>query len=264
MDYVSHFRREVLAFEAAGRRAADGDGAPVVPSCPSWSVSDLILHLGGVHRYVAHVLANRLPEPPDTMDSAIFKLPADREGWPAPENPPHLGPVPRGLVDWFAQGAAELGSLFASSDPDERVWTWSDEQSVGFWLRMQSIEAAVHRWDAENATGTPEPVETELAADAVLQVFEVMAPSRRARMQAPPGTGERYRFRRTDGPGEWAVYFEGDDVRLVEASGACDVELAGAASDLMLFLWQRIPADRLEVKGDQGVLDRFFTLVPPV
>ena len=43
------------------------------------------------------------------------------------------------------------------------------------------------------------------------------------------------------------------------------VELAGTASDLMLFLWRRIPADRLDaVRGDRDVLDRYFTLVPPV
>lgn len=63
--------------------------------------------------------------------------------------------------------------------------------------------------------------------------------------------------------GDWTVYFEGD-VRLNESTGPCDVELAGTASDLMLFLWHRIPAVQLdEVKGDRGALDRYFTLVPP-
>jgi hypothetical protein len=52
--------------------------------------------------------------------------------------------------------------------------------------------------------------------------------------------------------------------RLNQGAQPCDVELAGTASDLTLFLWQRIPADQLEVQGDQGVLDRYFTLVPPI
>jgi hypothetical protein len=34
-------------------------------------------------------------------------------------------------------------------------------------------------------------------------------------------------------------------------------------SDLLLFLWHRIPADRLEVFGDAALLERFFELVPP-
>jgi hypothetical protein len=32
----------------------------------------------------------------------------------------------------------------------------------------------------------------------------------------------------------------------------------------MLFLWRRIPAERLDIAGDRNVLARYFTLVPPV
>ncbi|MGW7362522.1 maleylpyruvate isomerase family mycothiol-dependent enzyme [Streptomyces sp. NPDC054841] len=265
MDFTAHFRRETLAFEAAAREAAHFDDAPLVPSCPGWSMSDLIAHLGGVHLYVNHILRDLLRQPPDLAD-VFAGLPADRKGWPTPEStPPHRGPVPESLIDAYAKGAATLESHFRNSPPDAAVWTWSREQTVGFWLRMQTIEAAVHRWDAEAALGVPQPVDTELAEYAVRQNFEVMAPARRSRKQAPAGTGERYRFRRTDGTGRWTVHLDGDDVRLdADDDGPCDVELSGTASDLMLFLWHRIPADRLdEVTGDRGVLDRYFTLVPP-
>lgn len=127
---------------------------------------------------------------------------------------------------------------------------------------MQVIEAAVHRWDAENAVGAPGPIHEEIAADAITQTFEVMAPTRRAWTSAPPGAGERFRFLRTDGPGEWVVCFDGERVRL--GGEAFDVELAGTASELMLFLWQRIPAEALAVRGDKAVLDRYFELVPPI
>lgn len=264
MDFVPHFHREIVAFEAAARRAADADEAPLVLSCPGWSVSDLVAHLGGVHRGVTHIIRERLLEPLDTADLTFLELPADREGWPMPEHAPNRRPVPAGLIDWFADGAFALESLFSDCGPGEMVWTWSREQSTGFWLRMQTIEAAVHRWDAESAIGAAQPVEAELAGDAVGQTFEVMAPARRASGQAPPGSGERFRIRQTDGTGNWTVRFEGDDVWLTESTEPCDVELAGTASDLMLFLWQRIPADRLEVKGDRDVLDRYFTLIPPV
>jgi uncharacterized protein (TIGR03083 family) len=170
--------------------------------------------------------------------------------------------MPAGLVDWFHDGAAILHGLFRDRDPDEAVWTWSQEHTVGFWARMQSIEAAIHRWDAEIAVGAPNPVDAELAADAVAQTFTVMAPFRRATQQAPAGAGERYRFRQTDGTGVWTVRFDGDDIDI--GTGPGDVELAGSASDLMLFLWQRIPADWLDVTGDRDVLDRYFALVPPV
>ncbi|MFH8369367.1 maleylpyruvate isomerase family mycothiol-dependent enzyme [Streptomyces sp. NPDC018031] len=279
MDHLPDFRREILAFEAAARTAAEAPtgGAPLVPSCPGWSVADLIGHLGGVHRFVAHVIRERMTTPPDTvanlvartpsqdLDLTFLGLPADTEGWPSPELAPHRGPVPAGLIDWFRDGAAALEALFRSRPPDETVWTWSREQTVGFWLRVQAIEAAVHRWDAEAATGTPRPIDTGLAADAVTHTFEVMAPARRAWTQAPPGSGERFRFRRTDGPDVWTVRFDGDEVRSDDSTGPCAVELAGTASDLMLFLWNRIPADRCaSLRGDRAALDHYFTLVPPV
>jgi uncharacterized protein (TIGR03083 family) len=264
MDYVSHFHREIRAFQAAARQAAGADEAALIPSCPGWSVSDLILHLGTVHRYVTRVLRDRLAQPPDPADLTVLQIPVGHEGWPKPEHAPNRGPIQGSLIDWFAEGASAVESQFRSNDPDEPVWTWSREKTAGFWLRMQTIEAAVHRWDAENTVGTAQPMAAELAADAVSQTFEVMAPARRAWKQALPGSGERFGFRQTDGTGNWTVRFNDDDVLLTESTEPCDVELAGTASDLMLFLWQRIRADHLEMNGDENVLDRYFTLVPPV
>jgi len=265
MDYVPHFRREIAAFADAVRRAAGADGAPPIPSCPGWSMSDLLAHLGYVHRQVIHLIRQRPTPPPESADRTVLDLPADTRGWPTPAETPNRGPVPTGLLDWFSDGAATLESLFSSLDPDEPVWTWSREQTVGFWSRMQSIEAAVHRWDAENAIGTAQPIDEDLAVDAIEQTFTVMAPFRRARTQAPPGLGERIRFRRTDGVDVWTVHFDGDAVRLIDRAEPRHVELIGTASDLMLFLWRRITADQLlGVVGPRAVLDRYFTLVPPM
>ncbi|WP_405427013.1 maleylpyruvate isomerase family mycothiol-dependent enzyme [Streptomyces erythrochromogenes] len=253
IDRIPLFRSEAAAFEKAVRRAYDRGGpVPQVPSCPGWTVTDLVRHLGGVHRYLAHVLRERLTTPPDPAGlthPAIAEVPDD----------------PDALTDWFAQGARELAELFRELGPDTPVWTWSTEQTSGFWLRMQLIELAVHRWDAEAATGTPGPLDPFVAVDAVTQTVEVMAPARRTWQQAPPGTGERYRFRRTDGPESWTVHFSGDQVRLETAATApVAVEAAGSASDLALFLWRRVPAAALHVTGDTGLLPHWFTLVPPV
>ncbi|MEV0614887.1 maleylpyruvate isomerase family mycothiol-dependent enzyme [Nonomuraea sp. NPDC050404] len=266
MDSAAPFAAEVRAFHDAARRAADSGQAPMVPSCPAWTMSDLVLHLGMVHRMVGTIIRERLRVPPiDPAGLARAEFPADMTGWPAPDRAPTMGPIPPSLLDWFDEGAQLLGRQFREHPPDETVWTWAPEQTVGFWLRMQTIEAAVHRWDAENALGAARPVPEEIAANAVTQTFEVMAPARRAWMKAPPGAGERFRFVRTDGPGQWLVRFDVEDVRLgFGEDGGFDIELSGTASDLMLFLWRRIPADRLGVRGDQALLDRYFVLVPPI
>ncbi|MFI6539018.1 maleylpyruvate isomerase family mycothiol-dependent enzyme [Nonomuraea sp. NPDC050547] len=257
MDYVAHFHREVQAFEAACRRVA-GREAPPVPSCAGWTMSDLVMHLSGVHRVVTAVIEERLAQPPDPSGLAHL-LPADTEGWPLSGRTPSLGVLPVGLVDWFAEGAAVLEDVFAGTGPDERVWTWSADQTAGFWSRMQTIEAAIHRWDAENAVGEPGDMDAEMAADAVTQTFEVMVPARRALKKAPPGAGETFRF--VCDEGAWTVRFEGDELL---DEGSPDLEVAGTASQLMLFLWQRIPADRLAVSGDPKLLDRYFELAPPI
>ncbi|MFF3863438.1 maleylpyruvate isomerase N-terminal domain-containing protein [Streptomyces sp. NPDC002209] len=269
---LSHFRNETSAFEKAVRRAIDGAApVPLVPSCPGWSVADLVGHLGAVHRFVARILRERLAQAPDHTDPTLFELPRDpavRAAWPKPEGEPNRGPVPEALTEWFAQGARQLEALFAELGPDVLVWTWSadsGDRTSGFWLRMQTIELAVHRWDAQSATGAPEPVAAAIAADAVPQTFEAMAPFRRAVAGAPAGAGERYRFRRTDGPESWTVTFSGERVLVGHAvTDPVDVEAAGTASDLMLFLWRRIPSTDLAVTGDADLLRHYFTLVPPV
>ncbi len=258
IDRIPLFRSEAAAFEKAVRRAYDrGDPVPSVPSCPEWTVTDLVRHLGGVHRFVAHVLRERITAPPDPADLTL------------PETPDG----PDALTDWFARGARELAELLSELGPDTPVWTWSVEQTSGFWLRMQLIELAVHRWDAESATGAPAPLAPGIAADAVTQSIEVMAPARRGWRQAPPGTGETYRFRRTDGPESWTVLLSGDDVRAYPADDlrtapaptpSADVEIAGTACDLALFLWGRVPPTALRATGDATLLTHWFTLVPPV
>jgi uncharacterized protein (TIGR03083 family) len=265
VDYTAHFSREARAFLAATRRAADAGGpAPAVPSCPGWTLTDLVLHLGYVHRSVARTIAERLRQQPEWGDLSWLGLEPGQLGWLRPGRAPAGAPLPANLPDWFAAGASALEGEFRSAAPGQPVWTWSAEQTVGFWQRMQSIEAAVHRWDAEKALGRAQPVDAELAANAVVQTFTVMAPMRRTYGQAPPGEGERFRFIRTDGTGDWAVEFRGEDVTLVDPSGPTDLTLAGTASDLMLYLWQRLPPESLDLRGDTSLLGRYFVLVPPL
>jgi uncharacterized protein (TIGR03083 family) len=260
MDFLPHFRRDVQAFETAVRKV-DGD-APIVPSCTGWTVTDLVMHLGWVQRFVVRIVSARLQVPPDPAGREFLQLPEVAVDWPRPDTAPNHGPLPASLADWFAEGAAELADLFARTDPGEQVWTWSQDQTVGFWLRIQAVEAAVHRWDAEGAVGTPQPFDADLAQHAILQHFTTMAPFWRVLKNAPAGAGERFRFRQTDGPGDWTVEFDRDQVRITDGPG--DVELAGTASDLLLVLWKRLPAEHLDILGDRAVLDRYFTLVPPV
>ncbi|MFB7784837.1 maleylpyruvate isomerase family mycothiol-dependent enzyme [Streptomyces vinaceus] len=271
MDHLTRlgvFQSESEAFDHAVRRAAGGGReAPPVPSCPGWSVADLVGHLGSVQRYLTYILRERNTEPPDPTDLTLYALPEDpavRAAWPRHDATPHRGPVPEELFDWSAAAARELADALRDLGPDLPVWSWSTQQTSGFWSRMQTIEQAVHRWDAETVTGDPAAFDSAFATDAVAQTFEVMVPARRGWRSAPAGTGERYRFRRSDGPESWTLEFTGAEVLLEpDGTGPVGVEAAGTASDLTLFLWQRLPATGLDVTGDSALLKRWFTLVPP-
>jgi uncharacterized protein (TIGR03083 family) len=275
MDYVDHFHREVQAFSAAAREAIADDPAPDVPSCPGWTVTELVLHLGFVHRFVARIFSQRIMERPEVGDWSWLALSAEHVGWlremlaereeghPA-GTPRARRPLPAALMDWFGTGAAALEAQFLATPADEPLWTWSAEQAAGFWQRMQTIEAAIHRWDAEGATGTPSAMNADLAVDAIAQTFEVMAPMRRAALHGTPGRGERFRFCRSDGPGAWVVRFDDNTVVLGDSDDPGDVTAAGTASDLMLFLWHRLAPEALDVSGDAALLDRYFELVPPL
>ncbi|MGH3202053.1 MAG: maleylpyruvate isomerase N-terminal domain-containing protein [Streptosporangiaceae bacterium] len=99
MDYIGHFVREIAGFEAAARAAAGIETAPAVPSCPGWVVTDLVLHLGMVHRLVACVIGERMQEPPGRDDRSWLELTEEWTGWLPPGKPSRswlLCDVPRG------------------------------------------------------------------------------------------------------------------------------------------------------------------------
>lgn len=249
MDHITHFERETTAFHRAALMAALPDTSPPVPSCSDWTAADLVRHLGHVHRLVNHIIVERLETPPPDNDK-LFTAPGEA--------------TPDDLADWFAEGATTLATSFRTVDPATRVWTWGAQQDVGFWLRAQTIEAALHRWDLEGAIGSPQPVDEEIAADGVPQFLEIVVPFRRVLKSPPPMEGERYRFRQTDGPGAWSLALDPDGPRPLGDDEPADAELAGTASDLLLFLWNRIPGESLLENGDAKVLERFFVLVPTV
>jgi uncharacterized protein (TIGR03083 family) len=253
MDCLPHFRREIRDFTDTARSVTDM--VPLLRSCPGWSMTNIVMHLGWVHRYVTHIIANRLLDEPTNTGLGFLHLPPEHVDWPTdPNSGPQRGQMPTGMLDWFAAGADTLAELFATTDPTTRVSTWSAEQSVAFWLRMQTIEAAIHRWDAQTGLRGPSPIHPDLAVDIIEQTFEVMAPRRRSGGQAPVGRGETFRFHATDVDRSWTVRFDGDTLALT-AGPAAD-EFTGSASDLALFLWHRVDTDTDAAKT-------WFTLVPP-
>ncbi len=219
---------------------ADGPLDVAVPTCPGWAMSDLLVHLGRVHRWARAAL--------DTDPSGEWPPFGAR---PADGEP--LGP-------WLADGIDQLDTAFSSTALDRPAWGFAGPSTVGWWLRRQALETAMHRWDAEIAAGRP-PTAMDVATAATgidewceLEAARWFRPSDdltiSVHLHATDDAG--------DLPGEW--FLEADSAGLHWSHGhhKGDIAVRASRSDLFLLVWRRVPPADLEVLGDPDRLDEFL------
>ena len=134
------------------RDVAARDLAAPVPSCPGWTVADLVRHVSEV--YLHKTEAMRLVE------------------WPDPWPPDLSAEEPLALLD-RAYGA--LTAQFAARAPSDKAVTWfGPDQSVGFWIRRMAQESVIHRVDAELALREPiAPIPADLAVDGIDELLHI-------------------------------------------------------------------------------------------
>jgi uncharacterized protein (TIGR03083 family) len=256
LDYLAHIRENSARFGDVLRDApADGQ----VPTCPDWSSDDLIWHLAEVQWFWGTVVRTAVEEP-DGIEHP--DRPADRQG----------------LLAFFDEATGLLQTSLAETDPSERRWTWSDDQSAGFIRRRQAHEALIHRVDAElTADVERAPMDPALCSDGVDEALRVMfggAPGWAKVVLDPAAT---LQVRATDTGQDWLVTlgtFSGtspdsgkayDASPLVEVSDHGDVQAAatveGTAADLDCWLWGRPAVGELTREGDEAVHARFQQVV---
>ena len=241
MDYSGYchaIRREGHALAAAAR-AAGVDAT--VPSCPEWQVADLLGHVGRLHRWVSGIVEAGRLDPPE-------------HHWSAAE-PPAAGE----RIEWFDAGVDIIADTMARADPTSVAWSWTDDCTAGFWARRQANETAVHRWDAQSAAGTTEPIEHALAVDGIDEFFALIPFWRRE--STLHSAGESIHLHCTDGEGEWMVRLAEQGVLVTREHAKGDVAMRAPASDLLLFLYGRVDRSTAEVFGDETLLDRWQELV---
>ena len=232
MEYLAAIRRECDRFYAT---ANDADPDLGVPSCPGWSIADLVWHLGEVHWFWTEVIDTRATSP-DGVESA-------KPARPTAYN--HL-------LTWGQSQADRMVDTLAATADDVTVWTWAlaeADHTVGFIRRHQVQEAAVHRWDLQNAatTSTPDPIEPEVASDCVDEMMAVQLPWSVRSDKPILGT---VHLHCTDTEGEWFVHTDGR-VEPIHAKG--DVAIRGAASDLLLALYKRVGLEAVELIGNDAL-----------
>lgn len=230
-DYVESLRADSadLAAAAAGRLEA------AVPSCPGWSVKDLVVHTGEVHRFWYEIAARRLQSRED----------AHPEQDPGTQEP----------LMWFKEGAANLAHVLEEADPSIEVWTWSQQKNIAFIQRRMAQETAVHRWDAQAAARAPEAIGPEVAMDGIDELFDIWLPAESTSLE---GSGETIHFHQTDGDGEWLVRVGPSGIEVESGHAKGDAAVRGTASDLLLVLWRRLSISEVETFGDTSLVGRFL------
>jgi len=216
-----------------------------IPSCPGWTMVDLVHHVGGVSRWIIAHAARGNTSPPEW-------LVRDRTDYPPRDE----------TLAWFDEQATALIALLDQVDPALPAWNWAPTAKVaGFWHRRAAHEFAIHRWDAQMALARAEPIEAKLAADGVSEVLDSWLPANRQRH----GPLDRYgvvHLIASDAGQEWFLRLRGAGVALLDTDTLLDtddphtrVEVSGNASDLDLALWGRVGFDVLEVAGDESLLE---------
>ncbi len=208
-----------------------------VPGCPEWSLGQLGLHMAGVQRWSANVLRTGSPDRPD---------------WVEPE--------PDQAATALAESTPILLAILDESDPAEPCWHWGPgEQTKAFWFRRQALEVVIHRWDAESAVSDDPPaIDADIAVDVIDEMLKVMMLRTVFRdeidLSSIPGDIHVHvTDAATDAGGEWTVEVVDGELATTDEHRKSAVAIRGGASDLALFLYNRIGPDRVERFGDDAV-----------
>ena len=209
-----------------------------VPSCPDWSLRDLVEHLTEVHRFWA---------------AAVAAGPSEKRPAVAPADDTYS-------ADLLARSAAATQELIAAlraAGPSVGCWTWWGDSGVpmtsGAVARHQVQEAAVHAFDAQLATRTPQPVPTVVALDGIAEFIGVSHgtagpwPHHPARIGLHAAEGE-----------SWLVDLTESGSHLIDGQYETDADIHGSASDLLLVLHRRLPLDDLRSEGDRATVENFL------
>jgi uncharacterized protein (TIGR03083 family) len=232
-DLIDELDRQGRGLADAAARA--GLDAPV-PTCPGWTVRDLLRHTGGVHDWARSFVVGDPAAERDPPEAALRQ----------PDGDP---------VAWYRDRVSDLVAALRAAPADLEVWSFLVAPSpLAFWARRQAHEAAVHRADADAAAGGVDPgaFPAGFAADGVDELL-VGFMSRRGRLRSPDPYA--LAVRAEDAAAQWVVEVGPDGASARRGAGAAGATLRASAAELYLFLWNRV--DAVPVDGDPALAARW-------
>jgi uncharacterized protein (TIGR03083 family) len=220
------------------RQVASGHLDAPVPSCPGWTVRDLVAHVGSVHRWATRFVAEGLERPtPEASEAELLAT----------------GRSIDNLLEWSQLGHEALLDALRTAPADLQCWSFLPAPSpLVFWARRQAHETTIHRIDVELAASigrtatalTPVPV--ELAADGIAELLEGFLRRRRrdATTEDEPSAGVVVVAE--DAERTWTFRLVGRVVVPAEEPALGSFEVRGSAEQLYRMLWnRRVDADEM-------------------
>jgi uncharacterized protein (TIGR03083 family) len=205
--------------------------ADPVPTCPEWTVADLISHVGGTHRWATAIVSRALQQNlPADEEAALLQAPAD----------------PTDLLDWFSAGADELVTTLRSAPANLQAFKFLSNAPPArqFWARRQAHETTIHRVDilAARLGRMPSTAEaaipTQLALDGIDELVSGFVPRRSSRLR----TTEPFVMviSATDATASWTISVS-DKPPVVSAGPDPTAQslISGTSAALYLGLWNR-------------------------
>ncbi|MEU0879853.1 maleylpyruvate isomerase family mycothiol-dependent enzyme [Lentzea sp. NPDC005914] len=249
LTYSQRLDTGVAQTELLVSGVADADLSVPVPATPDWTLNQLLRHLGYAHRWIEHLVRERIP----TADRSLSKAHSVEEY--AGETAAFLGP-------WLTEGAGLLAAAMREVSPEEPIAVlFPDQPGPRFWARRMAHETWVHRHDAFEALGLPFEVDPVVAADGLYEWMTVglqIVFLRRPEFAELLGAGT-LAFEATDVDASWHVDLTGSAPMAREGSGSGAVTVRGPAADLVLTLYRRKGPDGLDVSGDSALLKEFLS-----
>jgi uncharacterized protein (TIGR03083 family) len=226
------------------------DLSVIVPTCPDWTLAQLVRHVGGNLR---------------AAETAVRTGTAVVEPAKVPEVAGPAGDDPAALDDWLAEGAARFAGTLRQAGPGAMAQIWTVQRLTAFWARRAANDLVVHRADAAGTVGADYTVAPEVAADVIDELLELFSDPEIAaaspRVAELRGAGKSIHLHATDTePGlaaEWLIELGTDGFTWRRGHEKATVALRGPLTDVMLVFYRRLPADseRVEVLGDAALLD---------
>ncbi|MDQ2728983.1 MAG: maleylpyruvate isomerase N-terminal domain-containing protein [Actinomycetota bacterium] len=213
---------------------AEGALDVAIPSCPEWSMADLVWHVSVVADFWRQLVDGTVASPDDVRRG---DRPADSD-----------------LVASYRAVLDRLVTTLAAADPAAEVWTWSTDHRAGFIQRRMAQELTVHSWDGHHGRSVEQPIDAAVAVDGVEEFLEFFLPQIHV---VDVGDGIHLHSTDDNDGGEWLIRVE-DGAWVTEhrhAKGAFAAR--GPASDLLLLLWGRRRPGDLQTFGDPEVFARF-------